>query len=133
MSKEIIFNNEFIENLPEESLDALKKIRNYFIEWHEHLGKTHADNVNNYLTFIEAYVFLIVYLENFEIPHNLPNITLDNKESKINGILNAFYKGIPEIITDLEKELSSKLFDESITKYRAKLGTGFAYEFSEGD
>ncbi len=129
----MIFDDEFIESLPEDNWKALEKIFKHFEVCHERQGVDQEDNSANYSTLVEAYSFLVAFLEKIGFPDKLPEIDIKDKEANINEILGAFYGTLPKHIETLENKLNKSIFIDSKSRFAAKLGTGFAYEFSEGD
>ncbi|MBC8286332.1 MAG: hypothetical protein H8E42_02535 [Nitrospinae bacterium] len=64
----MIFDDEFIENLPEDKINASQVIGDHFSIYHSQMGEKAEDNHVNYSTLVEAYSFLLAYLEKIEYP-----------------------------------------------------------------
>jgi hypothetical protein len=133
-----MFDDEFIENLPEDSVIALQEIKRHFQEFNGQLqlnGENYldGDTYSNYSALVEAYSFLVAYLEKIKFPEVLPEIYFSDRQRNIELILRAFYEDINEYIGILHDTLNKNLFVDSKSRFVAKLGAGFAYEFSEGD
>jgi hypothetical protein len=121
-----MFDDKFIEDLPEGNWEALEKIRNRFRSRDQVLrGLT-----NNFGEYVQAYAFLNVFLEKVMFKGKIAQ--LDTKESKKNQILM-----IQSVFFDPQetnfKELEIDLYNDSVAQFAKRLGTSFAYEFSEGD
>jgi hypothetical protein len=123
-----MFDDEFIEELPENNWQALKKIKNHFDEWDGNI-KT-EDEVEHYAGYVEAFVFLISYLEKINFKGQIPELpTSKNKEEQIKFMRFVIYDNDEQ----LSKEFESSLYNDAKSRFATKFGISFAYEFSEGD
>ena len=75
----------------------------------------------------------MVYLETIDFPESLPDLNSTNIDSSIGMIFGVFDETLNEFIVALENERSKNIFNDSKSRFAAKLGKGFAYEFSEDD
>ena len=122
-----MFDDKFIENLPEDNLEALKKIKKTFVDYDRRL--TDYDKILNYDTYSEAFAFLNAFLQKVNSKATLPLLSFDkNKISQINLIVEVFRNQGAHL-----GEFDASLFNDSQSSFAAKLGAGFVYELSEGD
>jgi hypothetical protein len=129
----MIFSGEFIDSLPEDTLEALKKIEEHFNNWMESKGKgSHGERRHNF-DVVEAYSFLVVYFESMDLQEILPDLNDTDDGPNIGLIYGVFDETIPGIIEELENEINVNTFNNSKPRFAAKFGKGFVYEFSEDD
>ncbi len=127
-----MFNDEFIEKLPENKWKAIQKIWNQFFDWDKSMQSD--DELDYYDSYLEAFAFLNAFLEKIDLAGKAANLNPNEDEkNQIKLIRSFFYSLEGENFKALQIESSKNLYSEAKSKFSAKLGAGFAYEFSEGD
>lgn len=119
-----LFDDEYIKELTEsETIVGIKKIRNRYNSISQQRGYLHHD------LYIEAYTCLKVFMESRGVPFNYSfNITGD-KEQNVKHVIELFDHVEEEIVTSDVCSLQERL----TLKFSKQLGSGFFYEFSQGD
>lgn len=123
----MIFSEEFLTDLKSDPIEGtirlIKIVREEFVqgqEWTEH----------DYFVLLEAYALIIEIIESQLLPIARPNFEISGNQDtdcqRINNYLDALAKFC---VTE-----SSKLKVESLrSHFKTSLGSGFSYEFSQGD
>jgi hypothetical protein len=124
---EIMFDDKFIENLPDDKWEALAKIRGVFHEWDETVHS--MDRETYFSEYLIAYAFMSAFLEKNGFRGEMLKFYDDTKVEQIDGVREFFLAGTGKFF----KEFEVGLVEEAQAKFSTKLGAGFAYEFSEGD
>jgi hypothetical protein len=126
-----MFDDEFVDNLPEEVLPAAQKIKAKFDSSDEAISqKEHA--VDAYFNaYLKAYGLLQAFSSAKELDINFQELT----ESKMDSILvirQAFFD-LGREITKMEKSKAKSLLESTKFHFSTKFGGVFTYEFSQGD
>jgi len=128
----MIFDDEFIEKLPVDSWDAIKEVKSCFNDWDNEIRDD--QEVGYYEEYLKAFAFLNSFLQKINFKGEAPQLSLaKNKSYQINDIRSFFNDKNRELFKEFEVAANETLFKDTQAKYSAKLGAGFAYEFSDGD
>lgn len=121
--------DKFINNLPKDPMQALDQVCDHFFNFHDSepaSGKTIIDYYNEYL---EALGLIQALCESHNIEfHRIPFLEGEPIEN-IESIAN-FFRNVQ---TDIKKHRTKIMLQVSKDKFKAKLGAGFVYEFTDGD
>lgn len=126
-----MFDDEFVDSLPEEVLPAAQKIKAKFESSDEAISeKEHAVEAY-YSAYLKAYGLLQAFAGAKELDIDFPELT-DSKMDSILIIRQAFFD-LGREITKLEKNKARSLLETTKFHFSTKFGSIFSYEFSEGD
>jgi hypothetical protein len=126
-----MFDDEFVESLPEEVLPAAQKIKAKFDASDEAISqKEHAVEAY-YNAYLKAYGLLQAFASAKELGIDFPELT-DIKMDSIMIIRQAFFD-LGREITKLEKNKARNLLESTKFHFSTKFGGVFSYEFSQGD
>jgi hypothetical protein len=126
-----MFDDEFVESLPEEVLPAAQKIKAKFEASDEAISQKENAEEAYYNAYLKAYGLLQAFVEAKELDIDFPELT-DSKTDSILIIRQAFFD-LGREITKLEKNKARSLLESTKFHFRTKFGGVFSYEFSEGD
>jgi hypothetical protein len=124
-----MFDDEFLSSIPENTFEALKSILNHFGA----LGGIESFEGEHYDDYIRAYAFLQVFSETHNLNLKFGDLDKIQREDHIAYICKAFLEHTVPIYQELEANHRKRIFEDSKTQYSLKIGTSFAYEFTEGD
>jgi len=126
-----MFDDEFVDSLPDEVLPAAQKIKAKFESSDEAISeKEHAVEAY-YNAYLKAYGLLQAFAGAKELRIDFPELT-DSKMDSILIIRQAFFD-LGREITKLEKDKARSLLETTKFHFSTKFGSIFSYEFSEGD
>lgn len=124
----MIFSEEFLENLRSDPLEGtvqlVKLTRHKFVpdnqDWHD----------NDYEVLLEAYALVIEIIESKLLKINPPNFVISGRKGDDCSQINQYLAALEQYCVSE----SSKLKVDSLrSHFKAALGSGFSYEFSQGD
>jgi hypothetical protein len=121
-----MFDDEFLNNLPDDPLQAAFNMCRRFREAHSSIPS--ESEVDSYEIYIEAFAALEVFSEAFGLGVSVPELGSD-RSNNIRAICGFF--------NDTHKMLEGKIAISGLAnarrKYKTKFGVGLFYEFSDGD
>ena len=122
-----MFNDEYLDNLPNDPLLALNEIVNRTVD---HWGEfSPGAEVNDFDTFLEAHAIARALAENVQgFDFAAPELT-----GSPNEMLSTIIEYMEAVKASISKHLVELKMSQFNAKYAAKYGNIFAYEFSEGD
>jgi hypothetical protein len=126
-----MFDDAFVDKLPEEVLPAAQKIKAKFDASDEAISQKEHSVEAYYNAYLKAYGLLQAFSSAKELDITFPELT----ESKMDSILiirQAFFD-LGREITKLEKNKAHSLLESTKFHFSTKFGGIFAYEFSKGD
>jgi hypothetical protein len=126
-----MFDDEFVDSLPEELLPAAQKIKAKFESSDEAISEKENAVEAYYNAYLKAYGLLQAFGEAKELDINFPDLT-DSKMDSILIVRQAFFD-LGREITKLEKNKARSLLETTKFHFSTKFGSIFSYEFSEGD
>ena len=82
-----MFDDEFIENLPQENWEAIKEVKNCFNDWDA--GIPDDQEVGYYEEYLKAFAFLNSFLQRINFMGEKPQLSLKgtSKNNGLRGIL----------------------------------------------
>jgi len=124
----MIFDEEFLEYLKNNPLEGTirlvrivrENLREDEREWHE----------SDYLTFLEAYALVVEIVESQLLPIPSPSFVIRGNMNDDCMHINQYLNALEEYCTS---EASKLKVGSLRTHFKAFLGSGFSYEFSQGD
>lgn len=125
-----MFDDKFIDNLPEDSAEAGKAICEKFFEFDSEFGE--FEEIDHHDEYVEAYATLEAFLEASDIYFEV--IDLSNDQQNNIELIRYFFKSFDELFkkTSLENAKNITLA-RARDKFKIKFGAIFAYQFSDGD
>ncbi len=126
-----MFDDAFVDKLPEEVLPAAQKIKAKFDASDEAISQKEHSVEAYYNAYLKAYGLLQAFASAKELDIVFPELT----ESKMDSILiirQAFFD-LGREITKLEKNKAHSLLESTKFHFSTKFGGTFSYEFSKGD
>lgn len=126
-----MFDDEFVEGLPEEVLPAAQKIKTKFDASDEAISQKEHSVEAYYNAYLKAYGLLQAFVGAKELNVDFPELT-DIKMDSILIIRQAFFD-LGREITKLEKNKARSLLESTKFHFSTKFGGVFSYEFSQGD
>ena len=122
-----MFNDEYLDNLPNDPLLSLNEIVNKTIDhWS---GFAPGSEIDDFDTFLEAHAIARALAENVK--------NFDFAAPDLKGSPNEMLACIIEYMEGVKASISTHLVELKMSqfnaRYSAKYGNIFAYEFSEGD
>jgi hypothetical protein len=125
----MIYDDDFIKNIPEEYEDALK----YFVDIYRTFDQpiSSGNLIQRYEDYVDAYFVFKAFIKSSGVPFafSFPELEPDKKENNIN-IVKSLYKYISKLIDKLEDE---KIIPSAEYRFASKMGTVFSYNFTDGD
>lgn len=116
------YNEEFIKSLPKEPNEGIVTICQEFRR------RWSLKTVDRFDLIIEGFALISTYSEAYNLGINVPQITRSSQ--KFMEIAQNF---ISQLITDFKPKAHLNRFIKYKSEFATSLGTGFYYEFSEGD
>lgn len=135
-----MFDEEFAKNLPQDSLCAIVKVCNYFIDFendiYESFGSNDTDKIRieKFDEYMSAYVFLELLVEAYSLDIDIAS--LDGSVSHIQTIekISVIFRAIDKDVRPrLLKQEQRSVYEEARAKYAPMFGKGISYEFSDSD
>ena len=126
-----MFDDTFVDKLPEEVLPAAQKIKAKFDASDEAISQKEHSVEAYYNAYLKAYGLLQAFASAKDLEIDFPELA----ESKMDSILiirQAFFD-LGREITKLEKNKAHSLLENSKFHFSTKFGGIFSYEFSKGD
>jgi hypothetical protein len=139
-----MYDEKFLDDLPDDPILAASELCKKFKEFHlsDKEKRTKAAKNNSLLStiealtvnetlydqYLEAIAIFQAFCETHQLKFNFPGLTSDKKQN-IERIV-AFFD---VAILELTKNVADITVTRIKTKYAAKFGKGFLYEFSQGD
>ena len=121
-----MFDNSFIDSLPDDPAIAGKRICDSFHDFHDSLLK--QDLVSNYENYLSALAVLQAYSESHGIELEYPSLT-GNIEINISRITDFF----SNVSGTFDQKFTFSIFEKYKRSFERKFGKGFLYQFSDGD
>ena len=119
-----MFDDDFINSLPDDPIEGTIEICNRIIEYYED-----GDGLlKSYQGFMEGNALLSSFLEANELFISLPTLG-HNRANNAELISNTAIK----IKSQYEHQIDTQSIEQLKKKFQARLKSGFAYEFTEGD
>jgi hypothetical protein len=123
-----MFNEEFIDNLPEDLNEALIQICDVFVEFHNENIERHSDFSKEYKNYLEAYGFLMAFIES-----NGLKIVFKPLKFQLPDDINEITETFRLIRTSTQRTIRESSVINAKEKYITLLGKGFSYVFTDGD
>lgn len=123
-----MFDDKFLQNLPEDPYEAAHAICKQFLEWHDEFQARDLSYPHYYDDFIDAYAAMEVFINATGLPFD--TLTFEEDHSQNLKLIIHFFSRMGD---ELEKKVDSLKFAKAREKYAKYLGGVFLYEFSDGD
>jgi hypothetical protein len=128
--KEVLFDDKFIQGLPEDPTLAAKLICESFLKFDDAFNST-QEKLRRFDLYLNAVGFVAAFTEgrglDVQLPAIAPEIGADR--ANLNQIVDFFEKWRKSLVA----RMTRAVIDEAWELYRVKLGRGFSYQFSEED
>lgn len=123
-----MFDDEFIESLPEDRLLAAYALCKKFIEVDKSIPE--ESELANYEIYIEALSALDAFsdVSGLSLPFELPK--LDSEKKITTGIIQLYFHNTEKFFSE---EVNKLTYVSSRERFKMKFGGAFIYEFSDGD
>ena len=130
MGRDMIFDDEFIQSLPQGHISGAKGICRRFLDFHNSM-KNSEERVNKFETYLRAVGCARAFGEAHGLKVDVPPLVgeLGACQHHVDKIVEFFEKWMRE----LNREETKEIVEMARRHYTTVFGTGFAYEFSEGD
>ena len=129
----MIFDEEFLSRLPDESMSALVAICNRFNIFNDSLG-SHLEELDNYDKYLEAYALIQSIVSAFEIKSPVDIPTLSDERSQNIKTIQHFLITLQESASkEADKIITNNALEKSRAVFDGFFGKAIVYEFSEGD
>ncbi|MCK5581799.1 MAG: hypothetical protein KAJ18_11070 [Candidatus Omnitrophica bacterium] len=126
-----MFSEEFIEGLPQDSLDAQQSICKAFEDFNKSLGDDRLPQLDSYLA---ALAFAQVYVDVHSVGMQVPNVDhADPAIRKIVNVTNFFNKWKISVDGEIRINQQTNIFEAAKDRYASMFGKGVFYEFSDDD
>lgn len=123
----MIFDDAFLDSLPKDPEEALEKLCERFFEW-DAVARSEETAGEDYDGYLEAFAALEACIGAAVLDFRMPSL---DRGRQINiGMIQAVYA---RAAGKLEAKKESSSLSGARDKFRARFGTAFLYEFSEGD
>ncbi len=127
-----MFNEEFLDRLPEDPYEALKAMSDVFETWFEEneclLDEDEEDAAEAYGEFIEAYAAAEAFVKAHDLPVDPAGLERD-RYSNVDKI-SKFFQNIKRLAMEHE---TVGTVEAARMKYGRRFGGRFMYEFTDGD
>ncbi len=123
-----MFTDEFLDNLPENPYEALKKLELAFLKFVRDTRGTKEPLTRIYGLYVDAFAAVEAFAEAHKI--DIDQIDLGDKIEQNISDIEGYFARLGKIISP---HLQRKHLEEARTKYRLLFGAGLIYEFSDGD
>jgi len=123
-----MFDDEFLDKLPDDPYEAVLSIVITFIEKENKIPPIDLEKLKHYDVYLEAFALFDTFNEAVGLGFTLPSLTSERLPN-ITRITN-FFK---TIVKDIDKKyMESKLLRER-ERFKTRFGFSFIYQFSDGD
>ncbi len=123
-----MFDDKFLDSLPENPYEAAHEMCKVFVRWYNNLQRTGADAAIQYPEFVDTYAAMEVFINANGLPFSPPTLGKEHGQN---------IKFIIQFFNEIRDELGEKIDDMKLVKAREKyakrFGGIFLYEFSDGD
>lgn len=121
-----MFNDQFIEDLPEDLKEATWHMCTKFKERDSMIPS--GSEIGNYDDYLKAYAAIETGISILSWPCTLPELG-DNKDTNITCIRNF----VETVFGHADKMRAADVLSSTRSKFKAKFGVAFFYRFSDGD
>ncbi len=125
-----MFDDDFIENLPDDNWETLKLIKQRF----KRVDNKTLNREENFQVYLAAHAFLRSYLQKIGFKGKIQEPSSKNSNFANIKMMRELFDSLDgKIFRDYELKSNESFYIDAQEKFAAKLGAGFSYEFSEGD
>lgn len=121
-----MFTEEFLDSLPTDPAEALLALCESFEEFNSNVPW--QSRVDDYDAYLEAYAAFTAFIDGFGMEIAVPEL---GKEKT--GNIDLITSFVREMRESIERSVSDKKFSLARSKFGARFGSVFIYEFSDGD